>query len=359
MTYNLTTKRLQGRSLKNPEQSWTRFSAFEPIISVEQYRKAQERLSQSAPRRWNREEIIQSLQSVVAQNGRLTQVLINHTEGAPATATIIRCFGSLTAAYTAIGYKPPPRLSLRAKYWTNKRVLSGLRRLYNVRGYVSNRLIDDFPSLPSYHYIRRHFGSLQEVLKQARLPALSPCQIQRCAWERRRAAEGDEYYRGVRWTNAKLLRALRQLQKQNGFTSTNLLDQNINTPSANYFVKRFGSLAKARVLANLPDQTCSQITTSAWKRKKEGKVLRRQPGVRPKQWYRSEDILLGLRRLAQREGAVSARLIDEEAGLPSWATIASRFGSLCAAYRLAGLIRLNGSYRGRYGLPSRARTRRT
>jgi hypothetical protein len=95
--------------------------------------------------------------------------------------------------------------------------------------------------------------------------------------------------------------------------TANLLDQNTSTPTANYFIKRFGSLAKARVSANLPDQTRSQITTSAWKRKKEGRVLRLQPRERPKQWYRSEDVLLGLKRLAERKGGVSARLIDEDA----------------------------------------------
>jgi len=47
MTYNVTTSRLQGRTLKNPEQLKTRFSAFEPIVPVAQFRKAQE-LSRSA-----------------------------------------------------------------------------------------------------------------------------------------------------------------------------------------------------------------------------------------------------------------------------------------------------------------------
>jgi hypothetical protein len=184
------------------------------------------------------------------------------------------------------------------------------------------------------------------------LPALShDGQSQRCAWQRRRAAGSDEYYRGVHWPESKLLRALRQLQKQHGFISANLLDQNTSTPSAHYFVKRFGSLGRARVLANLTDQTRSQITASAWRRKKLGKLIRRRPGQRRKPWYRPDDILIGLRQLAKREGAVSSRLIDADASLPSWGTVAKQFGSLSAAYRSAGLISLNGSRFGPYGLP--------
>jgi hypothetical protein len=60
------------------------------------------------------------------------------------------------------------------------------------------------------------------------------------------------------------------LQQRNGRISANLFDQNVGTPSANYLIKRLGSLADARVLAKLPDQTRSQITASAWKHKKRG-----------------------------------------------------------------------------------------
>jgi hypothetical protein len=62
--------------------------------------------------------------------------------------------------------------------------------------------------------------------------------------------------------------------------------------------------------------------------------------------------LLGLKRLANREGAISARLIDEEAKLPSSATVVHHFGSFSAAYQLAGLIRLDGKPV-RFGLPPR------
>jgi DNA invertase Pin-like site-specific DNA recombinase len=323
MTYNLTMKRLQGLTLKNPEQLWTRVPVFEPIVPARLFRKAQVRRSQLATPHWDKDSITDSLRSLLAQKGRLTQVLLNETEGAPSAETVVNHFGSLRTAYAAIGYEPPVRLpfGMNGKYWSNKEVLRGLQKLYTAQGRITNRLIDSFPRLPSAVHIRRHFGSLPEAMRQAGLPTLSHSQIQLRSWRRRRAAGCDEYYQGVRWTDAKLLRALRQLHQQYGFISGNLLDHNGGTPSKCHFIRRFGSLTKARVLAKLPTQTHSQIMFAAWKRKKEGKIIRRQPrhpGQRPGLRYRSDDILLGLKRLAKRAGMVSARLIDEDPSKPSW-----------------------------------------
>jgi hypothetical protein len=96
---------------------------------------------------------------------------------------------------------------------------------------------------------------------------------------------------------------------------------------------------------------------AALKRKKEGKVIiGRRPrlqGQRARLWYRSDDILAGLERLAKEKGRVSARLIDQDPTLPSWGTVVRHFGSLKAAYDLIGLVRLVGKPV-RFGLPSMA-----
>jgi len=297
MTYNVTTKRLQGRTLRNPEQSWIRFSAFEPVVPVTQFLKAQKRLRSASPR-WDNEAITDSLRSLLAQKGRLSQALINIAEGAPSAETVVNHFGSLHAAYAAIGYEPParPPFGMNGKYWSKQAVLTGLKKLYADQGRISNRLIDRFAGLPSPVHIRRHFGSISDAMRQAGLPVLSHSEVQRRAWQRRKAAGCDEYYLGVRWADAKLLRALRQLHNEYGYISASLVDQNGSTPSAYYFVKRFGSLTQAKVLAKLSAQTHSQVMLAARKRKKEGKMIRRQPrhpeqrsGLR----YRSHDIWLG------------------------------------------------------------------
>jgi DNA invertase Pin-like site-specific DNA recombinase len=174
MTYNRTTKGLQDRASKNPKQLWIRSPAFSPIVPIRQFERAQERLAQWVRQRWDKESIIKFLQNQIAEKGCLTQQSIRETEGAPSKATIVRRFGSLTAAYAAVGYKPPPRISAMSKYWTKRRILAGLRRLHDAKGHISNRLIDSFPGLPSQDYIRNHLGSIPEALKQGRVACLVP-----------------------------------------------------------------------------------------------------------------------------------------------------------------------------------------
>jgi len=353
VTYNMTTRKLQGPTLKNPAPSWSRYSAFDPIVPPTQFRKAQELLAQAANPHWDKEKIAESLRRLLAQEGRLSQVLINAAEGTPCSETVVSWFGSLQAAYAAIGYNPSEQhpFGINGKYWSEKAVLAGLQKLYHARGRISNRLISASPDLPSPTHIRRHFGSITEALRQAGLPVPSHSEILRDAWRRRRAAGHGEYYLGVRWTDADLLRALKQLHKQYGYISNPLLDRNQDTPTAYYYAKRFGSVTIARLLARIPVQTNSQACAAAWQRRREGTLISRgprHPWQHPGQRYRSDDILIGLRRLAEREGVISMHRIDDDASLPSAATVISHFGSMTAAYRLAGLAKLDGR---RFGIP--------
>jgi DNA invertase Pin-like site-specific DNA recombinase len=144
MTYNRTSRRLQGRTIKNPEQAWTRFTAFDSVVSAKEFRKAQDRLSQ-ANRRWDKQAIIDSLQKLLSKKGRLTQILIAEAKDGPCPETVFNHFGSLDAAYAAAGYTPVrrPPFGMNGKYWSRKAVLTGLRKLHSAHGYISNRLIDN------------------------------------------------------------------------------------------------------------------------------------------------------------------------------------------------------------------------
>lgn len=354
MTYNRTTKRLQAPSMKMPESSWTRFRAFDPVVPISQFRRAQDRLARYRP--WNKQTIKTALHELLERNGYLNQKLISQTASMPCASTVASYYGgSLFAAYEAVGYKPPPvsPFGNNGKHWSKKSVLHGLQKLHAANGYITNRLIIRCKYLPSTNYIIRHYGSLQAAYEEAGIPAVTHAELQRVGWKRRKAAGCDEYYHGVHWTDAALLRALRKLEKQHGYVSANLLNQNGVTPKIGYFAKRFGSLTKARALAKLPDRTQSQITLAACKRRKESTLLKRKrllPG-QPK-WvrYRAEEILSGLRNLVNRHGRASISLIEDDPTLPSAATIIQRFGSIQSAYRMAGLVRLSG-WPMRYGFP--------
>jgi DNA invertase Pin-like site-specific DNA recombinase len=355
MTYNRTIHRLQGAVLKIPESEWTRVAVFPPVVPIAQFTKAQDRLSRCHP--WNKQTIAASLKELLKREGYLNQNLINKARGAPCADTVTNHFGSLQAAYEDVGYKPPPvsPFGNNGKHWSKKAVLAGLRKLFAANGYITNRLINKCTYLPSNNYIRNHLSSLPKAMRDAGVPVLKHGEIQQASWKRRKLAGCDDYYQGVRWTDAKLLGALRRLEKQHGYTSANLVNQNGLTPSAHYYAKRFGSLTKARAIARLPSRTHSEITLAACKRRKDGTLIRRRPRISsqpPFLRYRSEDILRELRGLARRESTVSMRLIDDDPNLPSAATVIHHFGSLGRAYRLAGLIRLDG-WPIRHGLPGR------
>lgn len=355
MTYNRTIHRLQNPVMKNPESAWTRFAAFEPVVPVALYTKAQERLTRH--RLWDKETIKAALKQLLTREGYLKQKLIENAKDVPSADTVAAHFGSLYAAYEAVGYRPPPvsPFGNNGKHWSKKEILAGLRRLYATHGCITNRLINKCECLPSDNFIRRHFGSLANALREAGLPVIPHSEVQKRSWERRKTAGCDEYYHGVRWTDARLLRALRELEYQFGYTSANLIDQNGSTPKSGYYAKRFGSLTKARKLAKLPSRSHSEITLAACKRRKEGTLIRRQHQDSSRiavLRYRSEDILRGLRALARREGKITIALIDDEPNLPAATTVIHQFGSISRAYRLAGLVRLDG-WPMRHGLPGR------
>ncbi len=355
LTYNKTTVRLQSRPLKNPEESWTRFPAFEPIVPLAQFKRAQELRSRCKKGYWTDEKIIKSLQALLAVKGRLSQILINSEKGGPSADTVVNHFGSLTAAYKLAGYAPPdrPAFGMNGKHWSEKTLLEGLRELHAKWGFISIRLIDGCPRLPTAWYIRQHFGSLAEAHRRAGLPVPDHSEQLRRAWRARKSAGADNHFAGVCWSDAELLNALRELHEQYGYTTANLIDQNCVTPSAYYFTKRFGSLTKARVLARLPVLTMSQQVSAGRKRRKEGKLIgrgQRHAGQRPNLGYRSDEILRGLRGLAEKWGIISSRLINEDPSLPSAACVAHHFGRLSTAYGLVGIVRLEGKAI-RFGLP--------
>jgi hypothetical protein len=272
------------------------------------------------------------------RTGHLSQRLLNRTEGVPSADAVDRHFGSLYEAYAAAGYDPKSRLFFgnNGRYWNENAVIKGLQQLHAAKGRISNRLIESCPDLPCPRHIRHRFGSLSGALSKAGLPAPSHGEILRQAWRRRKEAGGD-YILGVLWSSARLLQALRRLYHQYGYVTANLVDWDDHTPGAYYFIKRFGSLTQAKALAKLPVETQSQIMLAACQRKREGKTIwrqRRHPGQRPHWGYRTNDLLLGLKRLVERKGVISARLINDDPNLPWSATVAHHFGKLSKAYQM-------------------------
>jgi hypothetical protein len=97
----------------------------------------------------------------------------------------------------------------------------------------------------------------------------------------------------------------------------------------------------------------SQMVSAGRKRRKEGKLItrgQRHASQKPNLGYRSDEILRGLKGLAEKWGIISSRLINEDPNLPSAACVAHHFGKLSTAYGLVGIVRLEGKPI-RFGLP--------
>jgi DNA invertase Pin-like site-specific DNA recombinase len=128
MTYNLTTTKLQSPPQKNPKELWTRVSVFEPIVPVTQFTKAQELRGRCKKGCWSDERIIASLRGLLAEKGRISQILINGLKDGPSADTVVNHFGSLTAAYKVVGYEPPdrPPFGMNGRHWSETALLNGL-----------------------------------------------------------------------------------------------------------------------------------------------------------------------------------------------------------------------------------------
>lgn len=149
-----------------------------------------------APEHWHwrarnarrEEDVLAGLQRLHALHGYLTGDLIAANPDLPSLNYLRLHFGSLKAAYERIGIhmtrgelnsaaahragrgiaQPPPpmpkkkplRKNARGKRFTLKELTTMLRRLLRKHGYLNERLIQSDPSIPTFAYYRRRFGSI-------------------------------------------------------------------------------------------------------------------------------------------------------------------------------------------------------
>ena len=102
--FNQTTQRLSTRKKFNPRLSWVRKSyAFEPIITRDQFEKAQRLLSHhNVP--FTDAEMMNYLTAIWCSKGAISRTLIDAVKGAPSGVTYGHRYGSLVAACRKIGY---------------------------------------------------------------------------------------------------------------------------------------------------------------------------------------------------------------------------------------------------------------
>ena len=104
--YHRTSCKLKQRHIENPPDLWVRADgAFVGVIDPTIFMAAQG-IILTRSRRLSDEEMLQKLQAILSQRGRLSGIIIDECEDVPSSAAYRNRFGSLVSAYRLIGYEP-------------------------------------------------------------------------------------------------------------------------------------------------------------------------------------------------------------------------------------------------------------
>ncbi|MGY8660955.1 recombinase family protein [Bradyrhizobium sp. UFLA05-109] len=109
IVYNRYSYKLQTTAVANPPEMWIRRdNAFDGIIAPSVFEKAQQIIAKRQHRLTD-QEVLDKLKALWKRKGHLSHKIITAAKNVPDTSTYNARFGSLTAAYRLIGFKPKPR----------------------------------------------------------------------------------------------------------------------------------------------------------------------------------------------------------------------------------------------------------
>jgi DNA invertase Pin-like site-specific DNA recombinase len=268
--FNRTSQPLKGRRRLNPPEAWIRTKVLEPVISRALFDRAAQRMRISR-RRLPRAEAVAAVARLLKAKGYLTGDLIDRCPYTPSQQTLCRLFGSLQAAYDALGYQNErwrrrPRMEgLVAK----EEMLAVLRAVYEREGHLSEAMLNADPSLPSAFLYRYHFGNLSNAYRLAGVPydyvefkrrGMARTSAQRAGLPPRRVTVPRWPSVDGQYSDDELLDHLRRLHARHGYVTARLIRATDSPPPA-LFIHRFGSLTAAYRCAGLT-KSCPE----AWSR---------------------------------------------------------------------------------------------
>jgi hypothetical protein len=104
--YNRRSFKLKHKRISNPVEMWIwRDGAFEPIVEAAIFEQAR-RIIEARHQHLSDETLLERLRGLLNMHGRLSGLLIDETEDMPSSSCYSTRFGSLTRAYTLIGWTP-------------------------------------------------------------------------------------------------------------------------------------------------------------------------------------------------------------------------------------------------------------
>ena len=104
--YNRVSFKLKKKRVVNTPEMWVRKEgAFDPIVPPEVFFTAQG-IIRARDRRYTDEDLLERLRSLYRNRGLLSGLIIDETEGMPASSVYAHRFGSLIRAYQIVGFTP-------------------------------------------------------------------------------------------------------------------------------------------------------------------------------------------------------------------------------------------------------------
>lgn len=189
------------------------------------------------------------------------------------------------------------------RHRSDEQLLQELQLLWKAEGFLSAQTIARSPLTQSVQVYVRRFGSLTAV-------------YDRVGWTAYRRPEGPR--RLARMSDDDLIDLLRNALKPEDRLTAKFIDKLPGVPSSAYYKRRFGSLS-------------ATFARLGWKG-----YLRRSYDVTPWRATSDEELIAILRMVHDNAGHLSTSVIDRHPAAPHSSYFKKRFGSLSAAYALAG-----------------------
>jgi hypothetical protein len=166
---------LGGSSKRMPPGTWLQVDdALQPLVALKDFNRVQRKI-RSRRERVTEGEALADLKRILAERGNLSEHMIKK-HGRWSFALYQRRLGSLREIYALLGYRASPEESARRQAFLERcvanrpppkhsfaSVIPALEALWARKGYLSQRLVNDEPSLPHASVLQRRFGGLRRL----------------------------------------------------------------------------------------------------------------------------------------------------------------------------------------------------
>lgn len=162
---------LGGKRVTRPADKWiTAVGAAPVLVSKKAFAATQAALKRApAP---ETDQLRETLRMVAAEHGVVSEPRLREL-GVPHHRAYRQRFGSLRAAFGAIGYQPGRHFP---KVMDDAAMLKGLARLFERHGDITVGLIDAADDLPSAGHYRTRFGSLSQAYARIGFVRIGRCE---------------------------------------------------------------------------------------------------------------------------------------------------------------------------------------